>query len=85
MLPTYYVVQWADDGKSAKVTKQSPLTGKANTMELPITREQFTEWREKRAYIQTAMPHLSKEQREFLISGYTPEDWNMLFGECDGN
>lgn len=33
------------------------------------------------AYIQDAMPHVSAEDREFLISGITPTHWNNVFGD----
>lgn len=33
------------------------------------------------AYIQNAMPELSVDQREFLISGISPEGWKEYFGE----
>lgn len=32
------------------------------------------------ALIQNAMPNVSLDDREFLISGYSPEGWNSLFG-----
>ena len=38
--------------------------------------------------IQAAFPNLSAEDREFLISGYSPEGWKMVFGneeDEDGN
>ena len=31
--------------------------------------------------IQDAFPKLSLEEREFLISGVSPEGWNQTFGE----
>lgn len=40
------------------------------------------EWQEG-AYIQDAMPDLSLEEREFLISGFTPQQWADTFGEED--
>ena len=33
--------------------------------------------------IQDAFPHLSKDDREFLQSGFTKEGWDMMFGEDD--
>ncbi len=33
------------------------------------------------ALIQEAMPTVSKDDREFLISGYSPEGWKQVFGE----
>ena len=64
-----------------KITKTSTLTGNTNTMELDITEEQMFNWQHKGMLIQLAMPHLKPEEREFLISGTTPEDWNELFPE----
>lgn len=31
------------------------------------------------AYIQDAFPELSAEDREFLITGYSPEGWKIVF------
>jgi hypothetical protein len=33
------------------------------------------------ALIQEAMPTVNAEDREFLISGISPEGWNSTFGE----
>lgn len=67
------------------ITRRSPLTGKINSMELPVTNEQLLSWEEGGKLIQEAMPHLTADQREFLMTGYTPEDWEMMFpkGEED--
>ena len=65
-----------------KITKTSTLTGNENTMELEITEEQMFNWRQG-MLIQLAMPHLKPEEREFLISGTTPEDWDKLFPKED--
>lgn len=35
------------------------------------------------ANVQDAFPELSKAEREFLISGTSPEGWQQLFGESD--
>ena len=32
------------------------------------------------AFIQDAFPTLSKDEREFLISGTSPEGWEQIFG-----
>jgi hypothetical protein len=62
-----------------KITKVSPLNGKVNTMELPITPDEWMNWKSGRVLIQNAMPNLTPEQREFIMTGYTPEDWEMMF------
>lgn len=62
-----------------QVTRVSPVTRKSNTMELPITEEQMRRWNSG-VLIQDAMPHLTPDQREFLMTGMTPEDWKAVFG-----
>lgn len=61
------------------ITKKSLLTGKVHTMDLPCTQEQIDSWRNGEL-IQNAMPQLDAQQREFLISGSTPEEWDEVFG-----
>jgi hypothetical protein len=48
-------------------------------MELPIRSGQLHRWMDG-ALIQDAMPNLNAEQREFLITGITPSEWNEAFG-----
>ena len=66
-----------------KITKTSPLTGKQNTREIAITEEQLQKWQNREGLIQDIMPNVSAEDREFLISGSTPEDWEEMFGGDD--
>lgn len=66
-----------------KLAMESPLTGKINVMELPLTPGQYRDALIKRgngALIQDAFPTLTAEQREFVLTGYTPEDWAAMFG-----
>lgn len=63
-----------------KVTRVNPLTNTMNSMELAITDEQLASWQEG-TLIQDAMPHLTADEREFLISGLMPGDWEKVFGE----
>lgn len=60
-------------------TKRSPLTGKNNTMTVNCTPMQYSNW-QRGMLIQDAMPQATPDEREFLITGYTPEDWKQLFG-----
>ena len=54
-----------------KITKKSTLTGKVHTMDLNVTQEQLDRW-QRGTLIQTAIPQLRPDEREFLISGITP-------------
>ena len=59
------------------ITKQSVMTGEKNTMLLPVTNEQIDRW-QNGELIQNVFPHLSPSEREFLISGVTPEEWDVV-------
>jgi hypothetical protein len=64
---------------TATVIRLSPWTRNFNKVTLQLTEEQYNNWRNKRMLIQDAMPHLDKDEREFLMTGYTPEDWVAIF------
>ena len=49
-------------------------------MVLPITSTQLDRWTGG-DLIQNVFPDLSADQREFLMTGITPEEWNQNFGE----
>lgn len=63
-----------------KITKRSILTGKLNSMELDITLKQIADW-QSGTLIQNAMPNLTAEEREFFITGMSPEEQNQMYGE----
>ena len=64
------------------VTKQSPISGKMNSMELPITEAQLKA-HQNGELVQKVFPTLSVEEREFLVSGISPKEWNDLFGNME--
>ena len=62
------------------ISRKSPLTGLISTLDLPVTPEQILELGSpKRRLIQDIVPGLSPAQREFLLTGYTEDDWETLF------
>jgi len=63
-----------------KVTKRSPFTGVETTIEIPYTQAQLENW-EGGMLIQNAMPNLTPDEREFLLTGITAEEWENSFGE----
>lgn len=68
---------------SAVVTMLSPLDpSTTNTRTMQMTQEQFLAWRQG-ALIQDALGHLSKDDREFLMTGFTPELFDAMFKEDD--
>lgn len=66
-----------------RLSKISALTGKLNSLELPISQGDYCRWLFSQQLIQQAFPQLTSDQREFMLSGATPEEWNKTFGEGD--
>ena len=63
------------------VVMTSILTGKQNERVLEMTREQIALYTsEHRPLIQDIFPEMNDEDREFLMTGITPEEWNKVFG-----
>lgn len=61
-----------------EITRKSVVTGKESTLDIDITPAQYNAWK-KGGLIQNVAPHLSVEDREFLISGITPGEWDSIF------
>jgi hypothetical protein len=59
------------------ITNISMVTGISRTIDLPITKEQLDRWKNGEL-IQSAMPDLTAEQREFIITGTSPKEWESL-------
>jgi hypothetical protein len=67
-----------------QITKTSILSGNTNTREINITEEQFDQVQNRRETgtpIQKIVPHLSADDREFLINGITSEESEDYFGK----
>ena len=64
-----------------RVSKESMLTGKVNTMVLETTQEKldifFDGPRDARPLIQDLFSELTTDEREFLQTGATPEEWEQ--------
>jgi len=59
------------------ITKTSPLTGMLNTMDIDVTPLQIEQW-QKGMLIQDAMPLLTNDEREFIMTGFTASDWEAM-------
>lgn len=62
------------------IEKRSPITGKKHTQDIPVTEQQLSDWIDGGVKIQYAMPNLTPDQREFLMTGITKEEWDNVFG-----
>jgi hypothetical protein len=64
-----------------KVTRTSMFTGVTRTLDLDISETKLGDWEEGLLLIQDAFPTLTAEEREFIMTGITPEEWAAEFGE----
>lgn len=75
--------QWAFEStpEGLKVSRVSVFSRKLNSMVLPVAQDRIEVWASGAgALIQDAFPELNADQREFLMSGATPEEWEDMFG-----
>jgi len=57
------------------VTRKSNLTGKVHTLNLPITQEQLWDIEARERPLSQISVALTPEQRDFLLTGVTPDEW----------
>jgi hypothetical protein len=62
------------------VTRKSPISGKETTLVLDITKEQINDY-VNGTLVQDAFPNLTDDEREFILTGILPDEWDKLFGE----
>lgn len=75
--------QIGQNGRMTKmiVERKSIVSGKVYQMDINITEEQLFNFINGRSGLaQEAFPDLSIDEREFIISGIHPIEWNELFG-----
>jgi hypothetical protein len=62
-----------------KVTRKSQMSGITRTLELNITSDQMKAY-ETKLLVQDAFPQLTADEREFIKTGVTAEEWEEMFG-----
>lgn len=61
------------------ITRRSPFSGKVVHKELNTTQAQIDNW-ERGMVAQAAFPDLSADDREFVMTGITGEEWDTMLG-----
>lgn len=59
------------------IERKSILSGVVRTLDIPVTEEQLALW-QGGMLIQNAMPNLSPDHREFIMTGITQEEWENI-------
>lgn len=60
-----------------EITRTSMMTGITRTKFLDVTPEEIDRWYNG-AYVQDVWPHLSADDREFIMTGMTAEEWDQI-------
>jgi len=61
-----------------EITKKSIHSGITRTLTLDVTAEEIATWKAGEL-IQNAMPRLTADEREFIKTGITSEEWQEIF------
>jgi len=67
------------DGGTTQIKGKCVFTGEEYSCHVPT--DGLLKWLNEGVHIQTAMPSVSPDDREFLISGISPAGWKKTFGE----
>ena len=69
-----------------KIVRRSSISNKLNMMEIAITPHEYKiglqRWMQG-YYIQNAFPSLSNDEREFIKTGITPDEWDKACAELE--
>lgn len=69
-------------------TRRCNACGQLHTMLLNTDGDKLEKFimtpRSERPFVQVHFPELNADEREFLISGVTPDEFNELFGDDEG-
>jgi hypothetical protein len=61
-----------------EITRKSQYSGKTRTLDLPVTQAQLDDFN-RGTKVQIAFPELSADQREFILTGITHQEWEEMF------
>jgi hypothetical protein len=62
------------------ITRFSPVSLKENTMIMYVDPADLQKW-QNGELVQVAFPYLTPAEREFIISGVLPGEWDTLFSD----
>jgi hypothetical protein len=65
------------------IQRRSQLTGKTSTMDINVDRSRLLKYMMEGGHIQNHFPDLKPEEREFIRTGITPQEWEEYIGKLD--
>lgn len=64
-----------------KITRTSVITNITRTRDIPLNPEDMVMWTSYDMSIEEAMPYLSDDDKQFILSGIIPCEWDGAFAE----
>jgi len=65
------------------IKRKSVITGIERTRSIPVNPDDYIAWQAGLGSVQDLMPYLIDNDREFILSGITPEEWDDAFAESE--
>lgn len=72
---------YVDNGDTMTISGRCTVSDIIYEVSIPLS--QYNKWHQGYGTIQDIMPDFTDDQREFLISGLTPAEWNELCEDYD--
>lgn len=63
------------------IRNKSVISGIERTKNIPVNPDDYHAWKNGAGSIQDLMPYLNDNDREFILSGITPEEWDEVFSD----
>ena len=61
------------------IKRKSVISGIERARNIPANPDDMLAWQAGHGSVQDLMPYLNDDDREFLLSGITPEEWDGAF------
>ena len=61
------------------IKRKSVISGVERVRNIPVNPEHYALWEGGYGSIQDIMPYLNDNDREFILSGITPQEWDEMF------
>jgi hypothetical protein len=63
------------------IKRKSVISGIERTRSIPVNPDDYIAWQAGIGSVQDLMPYLNDDDREFILSGITPEEWDAAFAD----
>ncbi len=63
------------------ISRTSVISGINRTLNIPVNPDDYLAWKAGVGNVQELMPYLNDNDREFILSGITSDEWDDAFAE----